>query len=71
MFKFFQFFSLKKGMVFWHQLRKMVRIYPQTDDLWQAENWPKLVSSLQSLYNILAAVICPHSLPSALFWSIG
>ena len=39
-------FSLKKRMPFWHQLRKMMQIYPGTDDLWQAENWSKLVSSL-------------------------
>ena len=49
----------------------MVWIYPGTDDLWQAENWHKLVSSLQSLYIILAAVMHPHSLPSAAFRSIG
>ena len=36
----------EKRMLFWCLLRKMASIYPWTDELWRAENWPKLVSSL-------------------------
>ena len=43
--------SEKKKMLFSYLLKKMARIYPETDELWRAENWPKLVSSLvSSLY---------------------
>ena len=41
----------EKIMLFSHLLKKMAPIYPETDELWRAENWPKLVSSLvSSLY---------------------
>ena len=46
-------------MLFWYQLRKMAPIYSGTDDLWRAENWPKLVSSLVSRY-VIATVIVVH-----------
>ena len=38
-------------MLFWCLLRKIAPIYPETDELWRAEDWPKVVSSLvSSLY---------------------
>ena len=37
----------------------MAPIYSGTDDLWRAENWPKLVSSLVSRY-VIATVIVVH-----------
>ena len=41
----------EKRMLFSYLLKKMALIYPETDELWRAENWPKLVSSLvSSLY---------------------
>ena len=41
----------EKRMLFSYLLKKMAPIYPETDELWRAENWPKLVSSLvSSLY---------------------
>ena len=44
-------FPLKetKECCFWCLLRKMAPIYPGTDELWRAKNWPKLVSSIVSL----------------------
>lgn len=37
-----------KRMLFWCLLRKIAPIYPDTDELWRAEDWPKVVSSLVS-----------------------
>ena len=41
----------KKNVV-WYLLRKTAPIYPQTDELWRAENWRKLVLSLVSLLDV-------------------
>ena len=49
-------------MLFSHLLKKMAPIYPETDELWRAENWPKLVPPLSPHY-MLVAVILPPSLP--------
>ena len=39
----------EKRMLFWCLLRKMAPIYPGTDELWQAENYTKLISPLGSI----------------------
>ena len=61
--------SEKRIMLFVVCWGKWRRFYPRTDELWRAETWPKLVSSLVSY--MLAAVIRPQSLPSAVFRIIG
>ena len=49
-------------MLFWGLLRKMAPIYTRTDELWLHP---------LSLYYMLAAVIRPQSLPSAVLRIIG